>query len=129
MQEVWRVGAVGVAAVHFGFLGYVAVGGFLAWRWPRAVWAHLAAVGWGLAGIVTPVVCPLTGLQDAFRRWAGEPPLRGGFIDQYIEGVLYPERFTPLLRAVLAAAIVVSWLGALRVRSAGQGVPGGVTGR
>ena len=106
--------AVGMVAVHFGFLGYVAVGGFLAWRWPRAIVAHLVAVGWGLAGIVTPVTCPLTGLQDAFRRWAGEPPLRGGFINQYVEGVLYPERFTPLVRAVFAVAIVVSWLGVAR---------------
>lgn len=126
---VWRVAAVGVAAAHFCFLAYVAVGGFAAWRWPRTVWAHVAAVGWGLAGVVTPVACPLTGLQDAFRRWAGEPPLRGGFVDQYIEGVLYPERFTPLLRAVLAAAVVASWLGVARIRATGQGVAGGVTGR
>jgi hypothetical protein len=111
VREVWRVAAEVVVGVHFGFLAYVAVGGFFAWRWPRSILAHLGAVGWGLAGIATPVACPLTGLQDAFRRWAGAPPLRGGFIDQYVEGVLYPERFTPLVRAVFAAAILVSWLG------------------
>jgi Protein of Unknown function (DUF2784) len=144
MRDVWRVAAEVVAGVHFAFLGYVAGGGFLSWRWPRAIVAHLAALGWGLAGLVMPVACPLTGLQDVLRRWAGEPPLRGGFVDQYVEGVLYPERFTPLVRAVLAAAVVVSWLGFVRRSRAGQasragqfgpgghaghGVAGGVTGR
>jgi hypothetical protein len=138
VQAVWRVAADAVAAVHFGFLGYVAGGGFLAWRWPRAIGPHLAAVGWGLAGLATPVACPLTGLQDVLRRWAGQPPLHGGFVDQYIEGVLYPERFTPLVRAVLVAVIVISWFGAGRLRLAsragpgrrpGHGVVGGVTGR
>jgi hypothetical protein len=117
--------AVGVAVAHFGFLAYVAVGGFLGWRWPRAAVAHLAAVVWGLAGLITPVACPLTGLENTFRRWAGEPPLRGGFIDQYVEGVLYPERYTPLVRGLLAATIVTSWLGvAVRARAQRIQTPG-----
>jgi hypothetical protein len=129
VREVWRVAAEVVVGVHFGFLVYVAGGGFLGWRWPRSIVAHLVAVGWGVAGVVTPLACPLTGLQDLFRRWAGEPPLRGGFVDQYIEGVLYPERFTPLVRLALVAAVAVSWAGVARRRTAVQGVAGGVTGR
>jgi hypothetical protein len=34
--------------------------------------------------------------------------------------VLYPQRFTPLVRAVLAAAVVVSWAGFVRRSRAGQ---------
>ena len=41
--------AIGLVVVHFGFLGYVVVGGFLAWQWTRTTWAHIAAVAWGIA--------------------------------------------------------------------------------
>jgi hypothetical protein len=32
---------------HLGFLAYVVVGGFLAWRWPRAIWPHVVLVRMG----------------------------------------------------------------------------------
>jgi hypothetical protein len=44
--------ADGVVIVHLGFVVFVALGGILSWRWPRLLWAHVAAVVWGL-GIVT----------------------------------------------------------------------------
>jgi len=34
-----------------------------------------------------------------------------GFIDRYIEGVLYPERYSELVMAVVALLVVGSWLG------------------
>ena len=38
-----------VVVVHFAFVLYVAVGGFLAWRWPKSFVLHAASVLWGLA--------------------------------------------------------------------------------
>ena len=32
-----------ILVLHFGFLVYLVVGGFLAWRWPRTLWLHLVA--------------------------------------------------------------------------------------
>ena len=121
MVAVWQVAAGVVAGVHFCFLGYAVAGGFLAWRWPRSAVAHLVAIGWGLAGLLVPVWCPLTAAENAFRRRAGEPVLTNGFIDHSVEGGLYPERFTPLLRWLLAAVVLVSWLGLARRRRAGAG--------
>ncbi|MFC7643392.1 DUF2784 domain-containing protein [Streptosporangium lutulentum] len=65
---------IGEAAmvVHFLFLVFMAVGGFLAWRWPRLIWAHLAVAAWGLTSVVTGVECPLTVAEDWGRRNAGE---------------------------------------------------------
>ena len=92
---------IGEAAmvVHFLILVFMAVGGFLAWRWPRLIWAHLAVAAWGLVSVVTGVECPLTALEDWGRRNAGERGLRptGGFIDHYIEGVVYPQEYTGLV--------------------------------
>jgi hypothetical protein len=106
---VYRAIADVVVLVHFGFVLFVAVGGVLAWRWPRLLWPHLAAVAWG-AGIVTiGWDCPLTPLEKHFRRLGNERGYEGGFVDRYIEGVLYPERYTSLLRALAALLIIIGW--------------------
>jgi hypothetical protein len=101
-----------VAALHLGFLVYVALGGFLAWRWRRALLPHVGAVAWGVASIAFGLSCPLTAWEAALRRAAGAPPLDpGGFVDHYLEGVVYPERYTPLVLAAVAALVVASWAG------------------
>lgn len=99
--------------VHFAFVVYVVVGGFLAWRWPRTILLHLVAAGWGLLITVFALACPLTWLEDRLRRRAGEQGLPGGFIDTYIEGVLYPQRFVMEVRAAAAVLVLIAWVGLL----------------
>lgn len=98
-------------AAHFAFLGYVVAGGFLAWRWPWAVWPHVALSGWGLSTIVFGLDCPLTSVEDRARRRAGQPGLDGGFIDHYLTGVVYPRRYERLVQAFTIAAVAGSWAG------------------
>jgi len=107
----YRVLTVVILGLHFGFVGYAVFGGFLAWRWPRTIWPHLAAGVWGFLVIAARLTCPLTYAEDWSRRQAGEPGLTKGFIDRYIEGVIYPERLAALMRALAATAVVVSWVG------------------
>jgi Protein of Unknown function (DUF2784) len=115
---IYRLIADGVVLVHFAFILFIAVGGLLAWRWPKLLGPHVASVAWG-AGIVTiGWECPLTPLEKHFRRLAGEQGYRGGFVDHYIEGVIYPERYTSLLRALVAVLVVVGWMGVYRRRQA-----------
>jgi hypothetical protein len=103
--------------VHFAFLAYVVTGGFLAWRWPRAIWAHLLVAGWGLSTVVFHLDCPLTWVEDWARRRAGDAGLSRGFIDTYLTGIIYPERYTGLMQLLAAVAVAVSWTGvALRRR-------------
>jgi hypothetical protein len=107
-----------VLCTHFAYLAYVIFGGFLAWRWPRAFWPHLAAGAWGLVIVVFSLTCPLTYVEDWARRKAGEQGLgEVGFIDRYIEGVLYPERYTRLLQIAVAVVVLGSWLGAYLTRN------------
>ena len=124
---VYRALADAVVVVHVAFIVFVAAGGLLAWRWPRVLWAHVPAVAWGLGGVTVGVDCPLTPLEKALRRRGGEPAYEGGFVDRYVEGVMFPESFTPVLRAVAAALIVAGWAGAL-VRARRTGEPGRVAG-
>ncbi|MFF5226700.1 DUF2784 domain-containing protein [Dactylosporangium sp. NPDC000521] len=108
---MYEVLASTVLVVHFGYLAYVVLGGFLAWRWTWALWPHLAAAAWGLAVVSIPLTCPLTLVEHWARRKAGETGVGRGFIDQYIEGVLYPERYTHLLQVLAGVVIAVSYAG------------------
>jgi hypothetical protein len=108
----YRVLAGTVLGAHFAYLGYLVLGGFLAWRWRWLIWPHLVAAAWGIALVVFSPTCPLTWAEDWARRRAGEPPLTEGFIDRYVSGVLYPERYTPMVRLLVAGVVIVSWLGA-----------------
>jgi hypothetical protein len=121
---VYRLLADGVVLIHFGFIVFIAVGGLLAWRWPRVLWAHVAAVAWGAGIVIIGWDCPLTPLEKHFRELGGEQGYRGGFVDRYVEGVIYPERYTSLLRALVAVLIVVGWVGVHRRRAAHRGAVG-----
>ncbi|QIS12056.1 DUF2784 domain-containing protein [Nocardia arthritidis] len=122
----FRLLADAVAAVHFAFVAYVVVGGFVAWRWPRTIWLHLLAFGWGFSTVLFGLECPLTYLESWARRRAGEaglPP--SGFIAHYITGVLYPERALGLIRVLVALVVAASWVGYLwlRHRRAAKALP------
>ncbi|WJK39904.1 DUF2784 domain-containing protein [Solwaraspora sp. WMMA2056] len=103
-----------ILILHFGFLAYLAVGGFLAWRWPRTIWLHLCAAGWGVLVVAANLSCPLTVAEHWSRRRAGQVGFDEGFVDRYLSGVIYPERYAWLAQLVLAAAVAVSWAGAVR---------------
>ncbi len=113
---VYRLLADLVVIVHFAFIVFIAVGGLLVWRWPRLVCLHAPALVWGVAIITIGFTCPLTPLEKHFQRLAGERGYAGGFVDHYIENVIYPQRLTPLLRTLAAAAIVVGYAGLLNRR-------------
>jgi hypothetical protein len=101
-----------VLALHFAYLGYVVLGGFLAWRWPKAIWAHLAACAWGVLIVTGSVNCPLTWAEDWARQRSGQAPLTAGFVDRYLDNVIYPERYVNLVRLGMALVVAVSWIGA-----------------
>ncbi len=105
-------------AAHFAYLAFVIFGGFLTWRWPKAIAVHLGAASWGVVLIAARTNCPLTYVEDRLRRRAGQPGLPRGFIDTYIAGVLYPARYAKQVRVLAGAVIVLSWLGAYMMRRA-----------
>jgi hypothetical protein len=98
-----------ILLTHFAFLAYVVGGGFLAWRWPKALWSHLAAVTWGVLLISFHLSCPLTAVENWARKHAGEG-VDSGFINHYVKGVIYPAHDTNLARLACAVVVLVSWL-------------------
>jgi hypothetical protein len=116
----WRILGDGMVGAHFAFLGYLIVGGFLAWRWPRTIYVHVAAVIWGALIIITKVPCPLTALQNRFRELGGQQALGGpdsGFIAHYVKGHLYAVPYEWIVQTVVAVIVLTSWVGvAIRAR-------------
>jgi uncharacterized membrane protein len=125
MTTVWRWSGDGVVALHFAYLAYLLVGGFVAWRWPKTIVPHALAALWAALMVATPVDCPLTTLQQEFRRLAGQAPLHGGFVEVYIKGRLYPPDRTGLAQIVVGIVVAGSWTGlAARHHRQSRGRPG-----
>lgn len=103
-----------VMVVHLAFIVFVAVGALLASRWRRLVWLHVPAVAWSAGTIAVGYECPLTPLEKTLRRRAGGEVYDGGFVDRYVEDVIYPEALTPALRALATAMIVAGYVRFLR---------------
>jgi hypothetical protein len=111
MRFLHRAVVVLAAATHFVYLLYVPSGGFLALRWPRTIWLHVATVAWAVAVVGWAAPCPLTWLENVAREKAQMRPLGpGGFIDHYVEGVLYPAEATRAAQLLGFVAAGVSWL-------------------
>jgi hypothetical protein len=93
-----------VVLVHALFVLFVVLGGVAVLRWRRLMWLHLPAVAWGIAIELGGWVCPLTYLENYFRRRGGEAGYSGTFIGQYLEPLLYPLGLTRQSQLVLGLA-------------------------
>ncbi len=80
-----------VAFVVFGFV-LILVGKLRSWFWVRNPWfrwTHLAAIGFVVVQSWFGAICPLTILEMALRRQAGDEVYSGSFIAHWLESILY----------------------------------------
>ena len=101
---VYRLLADLVLLLHLGFILFVAAGAVLVLRWPRLAWAHLPAAVWGIYTALTGTICPLTPLEVHLRRLGGQAGYEGGFIQYYVERLVYPSGITAGQLALLGGA-------------------------
>lgn len=102
-----RLAADALLLAHFAFVAFVALGGTLLLRWPKLAWVHVPAALWGALVELFGWVCPLTPLEVALRRSAGDAGYSGGFIEHYLVAVLYPQSLTRDIQFELGMAVVV----------------------
>jgi hypothetical protein len=93
-----------VVLVHALFVLFVVVGGVAVLRWRRLALLHLPAAAWGVAIELGGWACPLTYLENYFRRQGGEAGYSGTFIGRYLELLLYPLGLTRQSQLVLGLA-------------------------
>ena len=83
-----------VLLFHLAFIVFVGVGGLVVLRWAKVAWIHLPIAAWGVWIELSGNICPLTPLENALRRMAGEQGYSGGFIEHYILPIIYPPGLT-----------------------------------
>ncbi len=105
-----------VLVVHLAYVAYLPLGGFLAWRWPRTIWLHVACVLVGLVSITVHFDCPLTTWEQSLRRRGGQRAYTDGFVDHYLTGRVYPHGYAWAVQFVFAVCIIVSWIGFARLQ-------------
>ncbi|CAN5629569.1 DUF2784 domain-containing protein [soil metagenome] len=104
---MYRALADATMLVHFAFVAFVVLGGLLALRWRKAMWLHVPAAMWGVLIELRGWTCPLTPLENHFRRRGGEAGYSGGFVERYLEPVIYPPGLSESTQLVLAAVVVL----------------------
>lgn len=108
-----RLGADLAVVAHLLFIMFVVLGGFLSWRWPRIVWAHVPVALWGALVEIVPSwkpvlsLCPLTHLENYLRHRGGDAGYESGFIEHYIVPIVYPPGITPTIQLALGFGVVV----------------------
>ena len=103
----YRLAADAIVLIHFAFVLFVALGGFLVVRWPRVAWAHLPIASYGAVIEFVGFVCPLTPLENRLRRLGGEAGYEGSFVETYVMRLLYPSEFTRGTQIALGILVIV----------------------
>jgi hypothetical protein len=109
---LYRILADLVVAIHFSYVAFVGFGMLailaglaLGWRWVRNPWfriAHLVAIIIVAAQALAGVICPLTILENALRRHAGEATYPGSFIGYWAHRLTFYEAPTWVFTLVYA---------------------------
>jgi hypothetical protein len=92
--------------LHGAFVLFVVAGGLLVLKWPALAWLHLPAAVWGAVIEFLGFTCPLTPLEQAWRRAAGGETYEGGFIEHYVTAALYPSGLTRSIQVGLGLLVL-----------------------
>ena len=93
--------------LHFLFIIFVVCGGLWVIRCPQAAFIHLPAAVWGATVEIFGWICPLTPLENHFRRLAGVGEYSGDFVARYLLPLIYPENLTVTTQQLLGGLVIV----------------------
>ncbi|MBD3648275.1 MAG: DUF2784 domain-containing protein [Pseudomonadales bacterium] len=94
-----------IVIIHFGFVLFVIFGALLALKWKWMPLLHLPAAIWGALIEIVGWTCPLTPLEQRLREGSGT--YEGGFVQQYLWSLLYPEELTRSFQLLLGVGVIL----------------------
>lgn len=117
----YRLAADLTLVLHLSFIIFVLFGGLLALRKKFWLWVHLPAMLWGLWVEWAGWICPLTPLENYFRRRASGQEYSESFVEHYLVPLIYPDQLTISQQWVLGAVAlginIVIYLYVFRIRN------------
>jgi hypothetical protein len=95
-----------IVVIHFSFIVFVILGGFLVLKWNRLIWLHLSAAIWGALIEFAGWICPLTIVENKLRSASGGG-YSIGFIEYYIIPIIYPSGLTREIQIGLGLGVIL----------------------
>ena len=99
--------AYAILILHLLFICLVMFGAVAALRWPRFAIIHIPAATWGFLVEAMGWYCPLTDLENELLRKAGEDGYTGGFIENHLLSIIYPDGLTREVQVALAVMVLL----------------------
>ena len=103
---LYRILADIVVLIHLCFIVFSVFGGFLVIRRRWWVWVHIPAVLWAALIEFGNWLCPLTPIENWFRRAGGAAGYEAGFVENYIVPIIYPSSLTRQTQTVLGLLVL-----------------------
>lgn len=103
-----KISADAVLLLHFAFVLFTVLGGVAVLFKRQVAWFHIPAVLWSSMINLGGWICPLTPLENYFRAQAGLKGYEGGFVQHYIEPLVYPGGM-PRNFELIAGISVILW--------------------
>ena len=104
---LYQVAADLVLVLHLAFVFFAILGSLLVF-WRRYLCLlHLPALIWAVWIEFRGSVCPLTPLENWLHRQGGIAGYQGGFIEHYIELLLYPPGLTRITQVILGVTVLI----------------------
>jgi len=123
-----RLAADLLVIIHLIFIIFVVTGGFLVLKWRRMLYLHIPAAVWGAFIEFQGWICPLTPLEQHLRQAGGQSVYSGGFVEHYVESIVYPAGLTREMQIFFGIVVIAinlmtyGWLliGLQRDKGSGQ---------
>lgn len=103
---VYQIAADMVLVLHIVFVLFAVLGSLLVFWRRYVIWLHLPAMIWAVWIEFRGGICPLTPLENWLRRQGDIVGYHGGFIEHYIEFLLYPTDLTRTTQVIMGAAVL-----------------------
>ena len=104
---LYPIAADFIVFLHFCFIVFVLIGGFLVFKWHWLIWLHIPAAIWGALIVMVGWVCPLTPIENMLRQASGGMAYSGSFIERYLVPVIYPSALNREIFIAMGVFVIV----------------------
>ena len=96
-----------VLLIHLFFIFFVVIGAFSYLIKSKFIYLHLLSLGWGIYIQFTSSICPLTYLENWLLIKGKASFYDGGFIENYVMRIVYPEGINSNIQMILGIILVI----------------------